>query len=476
MPGALSSGSVTGGGVREDVSPAAGTLVVMRLLRSAPRPLTRLAALAVSGALLVTLVLTVPGQGEAPVPPAALAPAPPPRMGGDLSSFQGMGTWVDIYDSSWSRPREAVAAMAARGVRTLYLETSNFNRPSPFVYKEKTARFIDAAHDQGMRIVAWYLPGFVNIGVDERRSLAAIRFSTDRGDGFDAFGLDIESPEVHDAGLRSERLIELSQRLREAVGDYPLGAIIASPRGMERNPTYWPHFPYGYVAALYDVFLPMTYYSWRVSGLEGARWYTSKNIEIIRREVGTDQVPIHVIGGIANESSDQETRGFVRAVREHGIIGASFYTFPTTARSEWPILRQIRANPVQSPALPAPLGSPEMGNIPGSDTTHPFEVAYSTGGKTGRWDLAFDAFDVQAREVRVFVNWEFVGTMQAGPDGRWTGARTIAVPATALRNDETNVIIFAAAGDAPEWGIRSVSMTPRVADATASTASPTAVP
>jgi len=410
--------------------------------------------------VLATIALTVPGEGRSPTPPSALAPAPPPRMGGDISSFQGMGTWVDIYDSSWSRPRDAVHTMAARGVRTLYLETSNFSRPSPFVYKERTARFIDAAHDEGLRIVAWYLPGFADIGLDFRRSMAAIRFRTDAGEGFDAFGLDIESPEVGDAGLRSRRLIDLSQRLRDAVGDYPLGAIIASPRAMERNPTYWPHFPYRYVAAFFDVFLPMTYYSWRVAGLEGARWYTTKNIVIIRREVGTDQVPIHVIGGIADESTARETRGFVRAVREHGIVGGSFYSFPGTASSEWPILREIRANPMQTPALPAPLSAPPMGNIPGSDTTHPFEVAYATGGKDGRWDLSFDAFDVQAREVRLLVNWEFVETIQAGPNGGWTGARTVTLPASALRGEETNVIVFEARGGSPEWGVRSLSIAP----------------
>ena len=415
-----------------------------------------------AGAVLATIALTVPGEGRSAAPPSALAPAPPPRTGGDISSFQGMGTWVDIYDSSWGHPREAVRTMAARGVRTLYLETSNFSRPSPFVYKERTARFVDAAHDEGLRIVAWYLPGFVDIGLDFRRSMAAIRFRTDAGEGFDAFGLDIESPEVSDAGLRSRRLIDLSQRLRDAVGDYPLGAIIASPRAMERNPTYWPHFPYRYVAALYDVFLPMTYYSWRVSGLEGARWYTTKNIVIIRREVGTDQVPIHVIGGIADESTARETRGFVRAVREHGILGGSFYSFPGTASSEWPILRQVRANPTQTPALPAPLSAPPMGNIPGSDTTHPFEVAYATGGKDGRWDLSFEAFDVQAREVRLFVNWEFVGALQAGPDGGWTGARTVTLPASALQGEETNVIVFAATGGSPEWGVRSLSIAPHL--------------
>ena len=430
----------------------------MRPSPPALRSLPRLLALAASVALVATLALTVPGEGRAPVPPTALPPAPPPRTGGDISPFQGMGTWIDIYDPSWRRPRAAAADMASRGVRTLYLQTSNFSRPSPFVFKERTERFVEAAHDHGMRVVAWYLPGFVHIALDERRSLAAIRFRTDRGDRFDAFGLDIESPEVRDPALRSQRLVVLSDRLREAVGDYPLGAIIASPRAMERNPSYWPRFPYAHLAAVYDVFLPMTYYTWRVSGLEGARWYTTKNIVIIRREVGSDRVPIHVIGGIANESGDRETRGFVRAVREHGIIGASFYTFPSTTRSQWPTLREIPANPVQEPALPAPFGSPGMGNIPGSDSTHPHEVSFATGGKAGRWDLTFDAFDVQEREVRVFVNWRRVGTIGPGPDGGWTGTRTIAVPASALHDDDANVIVFAAEGGSPEWGVRAVTM------------------
>jgi hypothetical protein len=435
----------------------------MRLPRSAPRPLIGVAAVALIGAVLTTIAvaslddlgsITGPGVRE----PPTLAPALPPRTGGDISAFQGMGTWIDIYDSSWSSPRAAVAGMASRGVRTLYLETSNFNRPSPFVYPTRTERFVDAAHDHGMDIVAWYLPGFVDTELDFRGSMAAIRFRTARGDGFDAFGLDIESPEVQDPALRSARLVELSSRLRDAAGDYPLGAIIASPRAMERNSTYWPGFPYANVAGLYDVFLPMTYYSWRVSGLDGARSYTSRNIAIIRREVGSDQVPIHVIGGIADGSDDEETRGFVQAVREYGIIGASFYTYPLTAPSEWPILQRIPANPVQAPVLPARFAPTEMGNIPGADTTHPFEVTYRTGGKAGLWDLRFDAFDVQAGEVRIYGNWELVGTLAAGPADAWTGRRDLAVPPSALRAEGQNVITFMAAGDAPTWGVRAVSL------------------
>jgi hypothetical protein len=431
-----------------------------------PRPLIALAALGLIAAILATIAVTLrhqegvsprEGQRQAASSPT-LPPALPPRTGGDLSAFQGMGTWIDIYDSSWSSPRASVAGMAALGVRTLYLETSNFNRPSPFVYPTRTARFVDAAHDYGLDIVAWYLPGFADTERDLRMSMAAIGFRTPRGDGFDAFGLDIESPEVRDPVLRSVRMVELSARLREAAGDYPLGAIIASPRGMERNPTYWPGFPYANVAGLYDVFLPMTYYSWRVSGLEGARSYTSRNIEIIRRAVGSDQVPIHVIGGIADGSDDQETSGFVEAVREYGIVGASFYTYPLTAPSAWPILQRIPANPVQTPVLPASFGPTEMGNIPGGDTTHPHEVSFRTGGKEGLWDLRFDAFDVQAGELQISVNWQLLGTVAPGPAQAWTGPRTLAVPASMLRTDGQNVITFAGGGEAPTWGVREVSL------------------
>ena len=53
-------------------------------------------------------------------------------------------------------------------------------------------------------------PGFVDVGLDAKRSKAAIRFRTDAGNGFDGFALDIEAPDVADAGVRTARLLELS--------------------------------------------------------------------------------------------------------------------------------------------------------------------------------------------------------------------------------------------------------------------------
>jgi hypothetical protein len=107
------------------------------------------------------------------------------------------------------------------------------------------------------------------------------------------------------------------------------------------NRWYWPSFPYRRLAGLYDVFLPMTYFTWRVSGREGAAWYTAKNILILRQETAGLHVPIHVIGGIASDASLQETRGFADSVRDRNVIGASYYTFPLSRPGQWRALRSI---------------------------------------------------------------------------------------------------------------------------------------
>lgn len=271
------------------------------------------------------------------------------NAGADLASvgrnpYGGLGTWIDIYDSeAWERPKATVRAMRDHGVRTVYLQTSNFSRGRPFVHPEGVVRFLDAAAAEDVDVVAWYLPGFRDLRTDLKRALAAIRLRTPAGNRFDSFALDIESPEVRRHGVRTRRLLALSARIRRAAGeDYRLGAIVPSPRGVRTNSWYWPSFPYRSLAATFDVFLPMTYFTWRGSGREDAAWYTAKNILILRQETSGMNVPIHVIGGIASDASPQETRGFVETVRGRDVIGASYYTFPLIRPRQWRALRTIR--------------------------------------------------------------------------------------------------------------------------------------
>jgi hypothetical protein len=137
-------------------------------------------------------------------------------------------------------------------------------------------------------------------------------------------------------------LLLLSERLRRIAGPhYALGAIVPSPRRLRSDPWFWPSFPYRRLALLYDVFLPMTYFTWRVNGRDGASWYTAKNIMILRQETAGLNVPIHVIGGIASDATGQETRGFVETVLARNVIGASYYTFPMIRTEQWKALRTI---------------------------------------------------------------------------------------------------------------------------------------
>jgi hypothetical protein len=241
--------------------------------------------------------------------------------------------------------------MKARGVRTLFLETGNYRQASDLVRPAIAGRFIDAAHAYGLKIVAWYLPSFANTARDLRRALAAIRFRSVRGLQFDSFALDIEASVVKNVPRRNRRLHALSARIRAAVGrTYPLGAIIPSPRGMQLLPKYWPGFPYADLAKIYDVFLPMGYFSYRPTDLGGPYGYTLRNVSLIRRGTGNPNMAVHAIGGLSQSSSAAQIRAFVRAARDCGVIGASMYDFSTTGAAGWRELLGVRlAPPVPKP-------------------------------------------------------------------------------------------------------------------------------
>jgi hypothetical protein len=258
--------------------------------------------------------------------------------------FAGLGTWLDIFagKSAWREPAREVAAMRGDGVRTLYIETGNYKQSVDLMRQRALGRYIDDAHAAGIRIVAWYLPSFANLARDERRALAAIRFRSPTGQRFDGFALDIEATVVRGLPLRDRRLIQLSARLRSAVGPgYALGAITPSPIGM--SPYYWPGIPYRTLARYYDVFLPMAYSTMRgIRGSAATREYLSATVEAIRASAGSPDTPIHLIGGLGREMGGAETTGFMRAVKALAPLGYSLYALPATQPTGWSALRSGR--------------------------------------------------------------------------------------------------------------------------------------
>jgi hypothetical protein len=267
----------------------------------------------------------------------------------DLSAYMGLGTWVDLYDHQvLAKPEAEVAKMAKRGVVTLYFETSNYQMRQDLVNPARVARFVEAAHANGMQIVAWYLPSFRDLARDRRRSLAAINFTTPGGEQFDSFALDIESSLVKPAAVRSARLVTLSRRLRAAEPDLPLGAIVPAPRGMQRLPWYWPGFPFEQLAQTYDVFLPMGYFTYRSKLPSFTGVYTQLNITLLRSWTGNPALPVHVIGGIADAASAAQVRAFTRAAQNGKSLGASMYDYATTTPVQWRELAAANDLPLSS--------------------------------------------------------------------------------------------------------------------------------
>ena len=307
----------------------------------------RWVALAAAGLALVVVAAVAISRTSADSPTVGSPPAPQTQIPAvpmhTSPVFESLGAWIDIYDhAAWNHPAQTIRTMKANGVRTIYIQSSNYSHHVAFVYPGGIARYVDLAHKNGMQIVAWYLPSFQDVATEAQRAAAAIRFRTQQGEGFDGFGLDIEAPIVKTPSVRTSRLLTLSSRIRQVAGpSYPLAAIIPSPTGVQNTRGYWPGFPYGGLTHSFNAFLPMTYFTWRVKSPKGAYRYTSGNINIIRQETGDPTVPINVIGGLSNQATTSETRAFVNAIRDRRAMGASYYAFSGTTRRQWSQLARI---------------------------------------------------------------------------------------------------------------------------------------
>ena len=291
-----------------------------------------------------TVTVTTPAPTKAAVhvaaPRAVVRPKPPASA--DLTSFRHLGTWVDVFDytNDPSTLRPLVAQMAKDGTKTLYLETARSNSSGDIAFPASVAAALDDAKARGMRVVAWYPPDFKNVALDVRRSLAAVNFRTKHGNSFDAFASDIEYTEgVQDATVRSARTVQYSQALRAAVGKtYPLGGIVIPPTSLQLNPTRWPNFPWRGLSPLYDVFMPMNYWTAHARTAATAADLTERNVAMTRALTGK---PVHIIGGLGEESDLSQIRAYVGAAQAAGSLGGSLYDFKTTSSSVWGELRRF---------------------------------------------------------------------------------------------------------------------------------------
>ena len=164
-----------------------------------------------------------------------------------MTPHRGLGAWIDVYDwtnefagATPSVDLTDIDAMADAGVQTVYVQTSHDRSSADVIEPARLDELIDRAHGNDMHVVAWYLPTYVDVDRDLQRLLAAAELPVD------GLGVDIEATDVADPAERSQRVIDLSARLRSALGDdKALAAITLSGVHLQVvNPEYWPGYPW----------------------------------------------------------------------------------------------------------------------------------------------------------------------------------------------------------------------------------------
>lgn len=320
--------------------------------------ITRRALLRRAGVVGPAMLLGTASSGPIPPDVADVALTPRPLQdrsrGGvsfDLTPYRSLGCWIDVFDWTMSyagtgRPAigpHDLTGLAARGVRTVYLQTARYDRPDrtdDLLERDRLWAMCDSAHAAGLRVVGWYLPTHVDEGQDLRRVL---RILEDRS--FDGLALDIESRTVSDVALRNRRLATLVGAVRAAAGPTAvIGAIVVPPTTMQDvNPNYWPGFDWAMLAEQCGVFLPMNYWTNRLSSSpwRDAAASTAENIRRLKAAGGRADYPVHVVGGAAASTTPAEVAAMIAAVHAEGGIGASLYDLATTGAALWPPLAAL---------------------------------------------------------------------------------------------------------------------------------------
>jgi hypothetical protein len=299
--------------------------------------------------------------GRAPSHFSVRVPAEPAHA--PLSALAGKAMWLSFSPSPTDENnyrKLAAAAIVTRasasGIRAIELRTAYgpFSEITPAARPSVDA-LIDAAAARGITVVAWTVPRGSDYD-DLARSVAAAYYRTPRGNGFAALAVDLErgSDFLGDGPAGYEAIAAYALRLREALGpEYPLIATVEDP--------YLGHlsgsdYPYAAVAAKVDVLQPMAY--WRMMS---ARANSPEAVGRIVREsyaatllVAHRTIAIDIGGQTAGEGPrgappPGEVAAAVRAARDAGALGVTFFDWGGTSDAQWAALARTPWGEPSSP-------------------------------------------------------------------------------------------------------------------------------
>lgn len=260
----------------------------------------------------------------------------PHRVSRTIAPLQGKGAWVDLFDWSLTytggNPTIGVAdidAMAAAGIRTLFIQVTRFDSATPIVEPDRLGTLLARAHRRGMTTCAWFLPALADLAADQRKVAAVARLDVD------CVAIDIEPTSAQrDPDARNANLIALSRYARATVPSaMPLAAIVLPPVVTEiLNTSYWPDFPWSSIKGSYDAWLPMSYWTNRSpdSVWRDPYRYTVENVRRLRIDLAEPGALVNAVGGIGDEITAADLVAFRRAVIDTRSIGLGIYDWAST--------------------------------------------------------------------------------------------------------------------------------------------------
>jgi hypothetical protein len=224
--------------------------------------------------------------------------------------------------------------MRANGLTHVYLQVGRSNLG--FYGGPGLDRLLPVAHAGGVAVVAWVYPFLKDATADVNLSVQAGRYVTPDGQRPDALAADVEE------NTGPEEVHAYSQLVRAMLGDdYPLVVATYAPE-MPRGRTY----PFAVVARSWNVIAPMDYYHrpGRAYTADEAYRYVARSIQLIRERAGRPVAvaPIGQAYGMQwpNEigppnPDGEETEAMLRAAREGGAIGISFFEWAHATAPQW---------------------------------------------------------------------------------------------------------------------------------------------
>jgi hypothetical protein len=269
--------------------------------------------------------------------------APPGTANGQPAArLAGKGMWVSRPFLPMANPTRLVQAAKALGLTHLYVDLASSR--GGFYSRDALAALLPLAHASGLRIVGWMWPTLADPLADVALSVEVAQYATPDGQRLDGLAPDLEER------MDVEQVRAYIQVLRTQLGpDYLLVGTVFPPEHQfaRRNPQH------KVMAGWVDVLAPMAYWSEArrdFSDTEVYR-YVSRAVNDLRLGAGDAGYPVAPIGqmydtfgrnGIgAYSPGTAEITAALRASKDAGALGASFFQWGTATPEEWRALRDF---------------------------------------------------------------------------------------------------------------------------------------